>query len=488
MQKKFTSCFLASALAMAGCNGPVAPPPSSALPAAAPEVGQLDSALTPTGVTPFSNDTYSPQLETDIATALKENRSVPVTHPELLPPNLVPDLYVVENLCQVWVSFYSEGAGFKNTLGYFVYPNGSPPSSVPLATRQGNVIFSNASASGSGGSLVKGNRVQLGTGTNTTFSAGSRIGFYLVADGFANGTSVDFNKTTYYTVDALNTTESVASKKRHALIVSHADSKRQIMGFEDLHRSGGGADDDFNDVVFTINWAPESCIVVQNPGIDPDSSCQAAKTRVIDEGKTPVSGWYSLDPCGTKTPETYYCDMDKVGANGIKGGWTVPGWQQASATTSLGVEKRGTPSDTATNWSRPLKCMPFNEVMVFNKTSNQYFTDTLRGSQFRVNSVPYALGEAGHSFNQGTYSLNSSAKTMQGCVAYNYDGTLNAAWGCTSDNLQPQFSAKGHIADESVDWHCDPVPNYDPARKWAWANNTSCSNVSQDYLWGIGIR
>ncbi|WNG24419.1 DUF4114 domain-containing protein [Cystobacter fuscus] len=477
MHNHFTNRLMAGALVITslGCGGTTA---------ASEQLDQMQSALVPTGVTAAPNDTFSPQLKNDIAAALAENQSVPIVHPELLPPNLVPDLLVGQDLCKVWVSFYSEGAGNKNTLGYFVYQDGAPPASVPLATRQANIIFSNASAVGSGGNLVQGNRWLLGTGSNTTFSKGSRIGFYLVADGW-NGTSVDFSKPNYYTVDALNP-ESTASKKRHGLIVHHADSQRLILGFEDLNRDSS-ADNDFNDVVFAINWAPQDCLIIQNPGIDPDSSCQAVKTR--DPNAT--TGWYNLDPCGTQgaQKDTYYCDMDKVGANGIKGGWTVAGWQQSSATTTLGLEKRGVQAEAATNWSRPLTCLPFNEVMVFNKTNGQFFTDTLRGSQFKVSTVPYALGEAGHSFNQGRYGPDSPTYTpiTQGCVGYNYDGSVFADWACVTD-YSVGGTAKGHIADYALDYNCNPAPAYDPFRAWAWANDSSCNLVGQDYLWGVAVR
>jgi hypothetical protein len=485
----FKSKWMMGALALASaqgvaCGGPTdlaAPEPS--------ELGQLQAAVTyPTGVTTATNDTFSTQLKNDIAAALVERQSVPAVHPELLPPHLVPDLQVAEDLCKVWVSFYSEGAGQRNSLGYFAYPDGTPPSSVPLTTRQSNIIFANSSASGSGGTLVQGNRRQLGSGTVTTFPKGSRIGFYLIANACNSDTNctpsnIDYSKPTYYTVDALNP-ESTAAKKRHALIVRHADAQRLVMGFEDLNRDASGTDHDFNDVVYVINWEPASCLIIQDPDIDPDASCQAVKTR----NPSAVSGFYNLDPCGTGgvQKEPYYCDMDKVGANGVKGGWTVPGWQTASATTSLGIEKRGTPSDSSTNWSRSLACLPFNETMVFNRTKNEYFTETLRGSQFRVTSVPYALGEPGRSFNQGSYgpSVNS---IMQGCVSYNYDGTLFNEWACVTDWMVGG-TAKGHIADYALDTNCDPLPAYDPARPWAWANNKSCNYVGQDYIWGIGVR
>ncbi|HEX8699227.1 MAG TPA: DUF4114 domain-containing protein [Myxococcaceae bacterium] len=486
MRNLFKTRLIAGALALSGvqgfgCGG------SELIVEGTVEVDQVQSALTPTGVTAASNDTYSQQLKTDIAAALQESQSVPVVHPELLPPHLVPDLQVAQDLCKVWVSFYSEGAGYRNSLGYFVYPEDAPPASVPQSTRQANIIFANSSAQGSGGTLVQGNRKMLGTTNNNTFSAGTRIGFFLMANACNSDTNctpsnIDYTKPTYYTVDALNP-ESTAAKRRHALIVRHADAQRLVMGFEDLNRTSG-SDDDFNDVTFVINWEPASCLIIQNPDIDPDASCQAVKTR----SPTAVSGFYNLDPCGTQgvQKDTYYCDMDKVGANGVKGGWTVPGWQQASAKTTLGIEKRGTPGPTAANWSRSLSCLPFNEAMVFNKTSGDYFTETLTGSQFKVTAAPYALGEPGKSFNQGAFGPSDSL-INQGCVSYNYDNTLFSEWACVTDS-SAGGTAKGHIADYALDYNCLPVPNYDPARPWAWANNSTCTQVGVDYTWGIGIR
>jgi hypothetical protein len=127
--------------------------------------------------------------------------------------------------------------------------------------------------------------------------------------------------------------------------------------------------------------------------------------------------------------------------------------------------------------------------MVFNKTNGQFFTDTLRGSQFTVSTVPYALGEAGHSFNQGRYGPDSPTYTpiTQGCVGYNYDGSIFADWACVTD-YSVGGTAKGHIADYALDYNCNPAPAYDPLRAWAWANDSSCSLVGQDYLWGAAVR
>lgn len=73
----------------------------------------------------------------------------------------------------VSVTFISEGAGYRNSFGYFTYDD------------SGNIleevtIFSNASAEGSGGSLLAGDTVNLGT-----FTEGENIGFWVTANGYA---------------------------------------------------------------------------------------------------------------------------------------------------------------------------------------------------------------------------------------------------------------------------------------------------------------
>ncbi|WP_257461631.1 fibrinogen-like YCDxxxxGGGW domain-containing protein [Archangium lipolyticum] len=220
---------------------------------------------------------------------------------------------------------------------------------------------------------------------------------------------------------------------------------------------------------------------------DPAASCQEVKAR----NPSAPSDWYWLDPCGTQGARQalYYCEMDRPGSNGARGGWTVAGWQPASAITTLGVERRDTPSAQASNWSSSLECLSFREVMIFNKTTGAYFTDSLPGEPSRVSSVPYALGVPGHSFNQGRYGPDSPSYTpiTQACVGFSYNGALSAEWACVTDT-SAGGTARGHVADYALDYNCKPVPTYDPNRAWAWADNDSCSLVGEDYAWGIAVR
>lgn len=237
----------------------------------------------------------------------------------------------------------------------------------------------------------------------------------------------------------------------------------------------------------TLPDIPRPDAQVPPPTSNPAKSCLEVKARTP---RAP-SGWYWLDPCGTQGAQQslYYCEMDRPGPNGTHGGWTVAGWQPASAITTLGVESRDTPSTTAINWSRSLGCLPFVEVMIFNKTTGAYFTDTLPGDNFRVSAVPYALGAPGHSFNQGRYGPDSPSYTpiTQGCVGFSYNNALSTDWACVTDTAEGG-TARGHIADYALDYNCKPMPPYNPNRAWAWADNDSCSLVGEDYSWGIAVR
>ena len=128
------------------------------------------------------------------------------------------------------VYFLGEGAGYKNTLG-FSTTGGSPLS--PDA----KLIFPDASSSGStrtsNDPLLAGDFVDLGT-----FSAGTALDFFLIADG-ANG-----GKQFFSTQQSLNSDGLV-----HAVSLAQDGSAYLIYGFEDLF---GGGDRDYNDLVFAV--------------------------------------------------------------------------------------------------------------------------------------------------------------------------------------------------------------------------------------------
>ncbi|HKY63695.1 MAG TPA: DUF4114 domain-containing protein, partial [bacterium] len=104
------------------------------------------------------------------------------------------------------------------------------------------ILFPNASREGSGGELKPGDTLSLGR-----FPAGTRIGFFLIADGAADP------RETYYTLDALN-----PGDQRHLAMLALPDREHVILGMEDLPAASG--DRDFNDLLFTLTTEPKSAL------------------------------------------------------------------------------------------------------------------------------------------------------------------------------------------------------------------------------------
>ena len=155
----------------------------------------------------------------------------------------------------VWVVFVSEGAGYKNTLGYYKYNLSNPPTS-PAQIDSGFIIFPNVSFLGSGGQLTTGNQVYLGR-----FPANTGIGFFLIANGFSNG-QVGMGNGIYYTNYNFNP-ESTLAKKKHSITLIDPARDIFLMGFEDLNRDGA-SDNDFNDALFFVVANPIANVVTTN--------------------------------------------------------------------------------------------------------------------------------------------------------------------------------------------------------------------------------
>jgi hypothetical protein len=144
---------------------------------------------------------------------------------------------VLSKESKVFVTFIDEGAYYKNTLCWYSYNQAQPP--VKIGDIKGNVIFPNISKTGEGGLLEPGYTVQLGT---ETFPAGTVIGFFLVANGWKDGT-IDYSNPTYYTDSNLNS----GGEQRHILF-KEAYSHYLVIGFEDYVTGSN----DYNDIFFAV--------------------------------------------------------------------------------------------------------------------------------------------------------------------------------------------------------------------------------------------
>ena len=199
-------------------------------------------------------DVIDPGLLALVNTNLPELVSLPSTHPEWILPEKNYDIQLIED-CDVWITFIDEGAGFKNTLGYYTYDVSNPPASKEdIETIQ--IIYPNVSKTSFGGGLESGDKVYLGQ-----FDAGTGIGLVLLANGWnATTQTVSLGQYQIYSNPDFNPQIGGSYEEFAQQFVMLYDSYRDLVliGIEDLLRPGG--DEDFNDAVFYMTVNPVTAI------------------------------------------------------------------------------------------------------------------------------------------------------------------------------------------------------------------------------------
>jgi len=206
-------------------------------------------------------DNISQGLLNDINASLPEGIHLPVSHPQYLTKSNEANI-VLKEQCDVWITFVTEGAGYLNSVGYYIYDASKPPQTLNDISKY-NIIYPNASLSGSGGGMHSGDKVYLGR-----FDAGKAIGWFIVAYGW-NGKSVTNTSPIYYSDPILNP-EADVTRRQHTVLLYDNLRSLLLLGFEDLNRSTAtSSDEDFNDVVFYVTANPVKAIDVTNvPAID----------------------------------------------------------------------------------------------------------------------------------------------------------------------------------------------------------------------------
>lgn len=190
-----------------------------------------------------------------VSSSLPENYPVPIYNPQYISSGYDTDL-IIDSLADVWVTFVSEGAGYKNVLGFYTYDLNNPPATAPTAAAI-TIIFPNVSAAGSGGSLIAGNKVKIGT-----FPAGTGIGWVLLANGW-NGSQVTNGLWRLFSNPSFNP-ESDPNLRNHNVLLNDPDNERIILGFEDIRRDNAGCDNDFNDAIFYVTANPYTALRTVN--------------------------------------------------------------------------------------------------------------------------------------------------------------------------------------------------------------------------------
>lgn len=214
----------------------------------------IPKAMDPT-TTPVSAD-----LMQRIALVVPEGKDIRATGNAALVADSESSTLSLRQDADIWMTFLHEGAGYRNTVGYYAYPAGDPPQSREEVEYA--VVWPNASYSTSGGStrgLKTGQQVYLGR-----FAAGTKIGFFAVANGFDStvGAVDRYRGWVWHSLQALNM-ESNPLLRAHMILLRDETNEQFVLGIEDINREANACDQDFNDVMVSIQANPFEAIATE---------------------------------------------------------------------------------------------------------------------------------------------------------------------------------------------------------------------------------
>ncbi|WP_405369520.1 DUF4114 domain-containing protein [Nonlabens sp. Asnod2-A12] len=230
-------------------------------------LGTFSSDGTPDYLEPV-NDVITGTLLETVNNALPESYPVPDFNPQYLSSGYDTDI-VLEADGDIWVTFVGEGAGYKNVLGFYTYDATVAVHPAPTPSDV-TIIFPNISAQFSGGGLIPGNKVHLGS-----FTAGTGIGWVLLANGYQNN-QVTPGLWQLYSNEDYNP-ENDPTIRQHNVLLNDSENERIILGFEDIRRDYASCDQDFNDAIFYITANPFSALKTTNLSV-PDSGLKTVSS------------------------------------------------------------------------------------------------------------------------------------------------------------------------------------------------------------------
>ncbi|MDP2850873.1 MAG: DUF4114 domain-containing protein [Sulfuricurvum sp.] len=256
---------------------------------------------------------------------------------------------ILQTTQDISVKFISEGAGFKSSFGWYTIAEDGTIGNM-------QIIWDNASATGSGGSLIpNASTVNLGSITE-----GTKIGFFLIADGYTDGVragqtlnvinSSTGNSATIYDQETPNlyangtlvNNQSTADlgqiyflsysnlnrdDRVHAIGGRGSTDGMLKIGFEDLY---GGGDQDFEDIVFEINLGTATMkslasgwlgdVVISDPDSENLTSSSVAITTNYHTGDAlKLDPMYSIDGNGNVLLNGIDTGINSSGFNSITG-------------------------------------------------------------------------------------------------------------------------------------------------------------------------
>lgn len=221
------------------------------------------------------NDTLPINILNNIYGMLPESTQV---NPVYIAPDSLSNIRFDDDLATfatARVTFLNEGAGYRNSLGYFVYDTDNPPTSKDDIVAH-TIIFPNASKPGVG-NMQQGDTVELGI----EITAGQSIGFFVVSNGWGwegSGSTIVWDgpwNTPFYSRHQLNP-EPLGSQ-RHNVVFVDAVNELLVIGFDDQYTTSG--DQDYNDVIFSVEISPFYAI----DGVNEDGSVDAGYITLQQE-------------------------------------------------------------------------------------------------------------------------------------------------------------------------------------------------------------
>ena len=190
-------------------------------------------------------DAISPDLSSFIASKLPERGDIRKTNPDYLKN---ADLAITVK-SDVFITFISEGTGYSNTVGYYLYKTGSSPKK-PEDIEKVTYMFPLAQTN-DGGSLRAGDKVKIGT-----IESGTSIGFVLIQKGWDFATKKVNDKAPHFCSNKELNPENLDELKAHTVLFEYPAENKVIIGFEDINRTSPECDHDFNDVVINATVVP----------------------------------------------------------------------------------------------------------------------------------------------------------------------------------------------------------------------------------------
>lgn len=250
----------------------------------------------PSGKSEYVNNNISKNSEIGqhipmINTLLPERSKLHEIHEEWLKDNCID--FVSDS--ELAVTFVTEGAGYKNSVGYYIYNTSNPPTTIDHII-ECYFIFPNSSLQGKGGSLQTGDRIKLAsefsrsvsseglnivTPTSYNFKSGSSVGFILYPNGWRN-----YGVEKYivpYTSFSAHNPERHYKLKYHTACLKIPQTDILLLAFEDIMRERSACDHDFNDCVLCLETDIES---VANGFVDLDELEAEKNDELVPEEKT----------------------------------------------------------------------------------------------------------------------------------------------------------------------------------------------------------